>query len=67
MYVFLLPERQKDEAWEPSRKQRSSGNRGAPDGKVLALFIVFEVLITKVRYNGEAAMFWWWTENAARS
>jgi hypothetical protein len=36
-------------------------------GKALALFIVFEVLITKARYNGAAAMFWWRTENAIRS
>jgi len=44
MNVFLLPERQTDKAWESPRKQRSSGDRRALDGKMFALFVVFEVL-----------------------
>lgn len=38
IYMLLLPEKQMVEAWEPSEKQSSLGNRGALDRKVLPLF-----------------------------
>jgi hypothetical protein len=34
-YMLLLPEGQTGEAWEPSKKQCSYGNRGTWDGKLL--------------------------------
>ena len=37
-YMFLLPEKQRAEAWEPSEKQCSLGNRGALDRKVISHF-----------------------------
>jgi len=36
--MLLLPEKQRVEAWEPSEKQCSLGNRGTLDRKVLPHF-----------------------------
>jgi hypothetical protein len=36
--LMFLPERQIGEAWEPSKKQHSIGNRGALDITVLSLY-----------------------------
>jgi hypothetical protein len=38
IYTFLLPEGQMGEAWEPSKKQYTFGNRGALNRKVLPVF-----------------------------
>lgn len=35
--ILLLPEGQTSEVWEPSVKQRSFGNRGATEEKVLVI------------------------------
>jgi len=44
--LLLLPERKQGEAWEPSKKQLSSGNRTILHEKVLSLFILgFKVSI----------------------
>jgi hypothetical protein len=43
--MLLLPEGQTGEAWEPSKKQRSFGNRGALDRKGFTLFSVLEGLM----------------------
>jgi hypothetical protein len=40
IYKLFLPGRQNGEAWEPSKKQCSFGNRGALDSRVLSLFVV---------------------------
>jgi len=42
--MLLLPERQKGDAWEPSKKKRSFENRGATDRKILSLFFLPGVL-----------------------
>ena len=44
IYMFLLPERQTDKPWETSEKQRSFGNRGKLDRKVLHFFQSYHCL-----------------------
>jgi hypothetical protein len=44
VYVFLLPERRTGEHWEISEKQRSFGNRGKLDRKVLSFFQSYHCL-----------------------
>jgi hypothetical protein len=45
--MLLLPERQKGDVWEPSKKQCSFDNRGSTDRKVLPLFFSPGVLSVK--------------------
>ena len=46
-YELLLSERQKGKAWEPSKKEWSSGNQGAWNRKVLPL--IFSVFLVHAR------------------
>ena len=47
--MLLLPEGQRGEAWEPSKKKLSFGNRGALDRKTFSLSL-FTGLSTDFRY-----------------
>jgi hypothetical protein len=51
IYILLLPEGQMGEAWEPSKKQCSFGNRGVLDRKILSIF--FRSLNVKHACNGK--------------
>ena len=44
IYTLFLPEGQRSEVWEPSKKQCFSGNRGAMDGWVFPLLLIFKWL-----------------------
>jgi hypothetical protein len=55
--MMLLPEGQTGEAWEPSKKLFSFGNRGALDKKYFRLALslkVERVIKPVVRYGNEA-------------